>query len=139
MRSLIEDVDSIYACDAGKALPGNIEAGIVEIEIYGIGIQEVVIVSTPGKFGGFLRWFICPACNRRVGKLYFPPGKYAFLCRHCHRLGYRQQLLREFRKTQYEKKIITKQEKRSKEGLGILKELIRMLKAKENLNEIVFK
>jgi hypothetical protein len=29
------------------------------------------------------------ACNRRVGKLYFPPGGRYFGCRHCYCLTYR--------------------------------------------------
>jgi hypothetical protein len=132
MRGLIEDADSINARQIGRALPDKLDSGKVEIEISGMVIQEIEIVSTPGQFGGFLRWFICPGCNRRTGRLYLPISQGAFLCRHCYKLGYRQQLLREFRKTQYEKKIMTKLERRNKERLGILKELIRMLRAKDN-------
>ena len=138
MKSLVECADSINARDIGRALPDNLESGRIELEISGIGIQEVEIISTSGQYGGFLRWCICPGCSRRVGKLYLPTGGYAFLCRHCHNLGYRQQQLRDFRKTQYEKKIKTKLEKRSKEQLRILKELIRMLKAKDKVERDCF-
>jgi hypothetical protein len=51
--------------------------------------------TTPLHFGGY-RWSgICPlavngqACNRRVDKLYLPPGGCYFGCRHCYRLTYR--------------------------------------------------
>src|SRR5262245_13561664 len=39
-------------------------------------------------------WFVCPLvvrdcpCERRVGKLYLPPGGRYFGCRHCHELTY---------------------------------------------------
>jgi hypothetical protein len=51
--------------------------------------------TTPTQFGGRRYWFTCPlivggvACNRRVGKLYLPPGARYFGCRTCHRLTYR--------------------------------------------------
>lgn len=51
--------------------------------------------STPVHFGGQRWWFTCPSivggedCNRRVGKLYLPPGARCFGCRKCHDLTYR--------------------------------------------------
>jgi hypothetical protein len=51
--------------------------------------------TTPTQFGGQRWWFTCPLivngvpCNRRVGKLYLPPGARYFGCRTCHRLTYR--------------------------------------------------
>ena len=51
--------------------------------------------TTPTQFGGERWWFTCPLivngaeCNRRVGKLYLPPGARYFGCRTCHRLTYR--------------------------------------------------
>ena len=54
----------------------------------------VSLVSRRPHFGG-LRWdFVCPlayeghACGRRAYKLYRPPAKRSFGCRHCHRLTY---------------------------------------------------
>ena len=44
------------------------------------------------EFGGERWWFTCPLkvndvnCNRRVGKLYLPPGANYFGCRSCHEL-----------------------------------------------------
>jgi len=49
---------------------------------------------TRPTFGGARWWFTCPlvvrgrACQRRVGKLYLPPGGLYFGCRHCHDLTY---------------------------------------------------
>lgn len=54
----------------------------------------VPIELTGCNFGGERPWFRCPGivdgeeCNRRVGKLYCPPGRDLFLCRHCYDLGY---------------------------------------------------
>jgi hypothetical protein len=51
--------------------------------------------TTPVHFGGRRWWGICPlvvngqSCNRRVGKLYLPPGGQYFGCRRCYRLTYR--------------------------------------------------
>ena len=50
--------------------------------------------TRPG-FGGRRWWLTCPlmvagiACNRRIGKLYLPPGARYFGCRQCHDLTYR--------------------------------------------------
>lgn len=55
----------------------------------------VRLQSTPTPFGGKRWWFTCPlavsgaACNRRIGKLYLPPGARYFGCRKCHDLTYR--------------------------------------------------
>lgn len=54
----------------------------------------VRLVRTYPHFGGVRWWFICPLvvngvyCNRRVGKLYSPPGARHFGCRHCYDLSY---------------------------------------------------
>jgi len=51
--------------------------------------------ATRPALGGRRWWFTCPLvvagvpCNRRVGRLYLPPGARYFGCRHCHRLVYR--------------------------------------------------
>jgi hypothetical protein len=55
---------------------------------------SVSISRTSCNFGGERPWFICPGvvnnvvCNRRVAKLYKPPGGDLFLCRHCYNLNY---------------------------------------------------
>jgi hypothetical protein len=55
----------------------------------------ICLQSTPTQFGGQRWWFTCPLivdgniCNRRVGKLYLPPGAKHFGCRKCHDLTYR--------------------------------------------------
>ena len=55
---------------------------------------RIRLTATATQFGGKRWWFICPlslrgvACNRRVGKLYLPPGGRYFGCRHCYKLTY---------------------------------------------------
>ena len=98
MKKLVEDTFCITAKKAAQALPKNAETGKVEFEVAGNYIQEIDIVSTASNLEGLVRWFICPACQNRVGKLYLPSGNAVFLCRKCHDLGYRAQQLRAFRK-----------------------------------------
>ena len=67
---------------------------------YDIDSQEVTIPiqlqTTSMHFGGVRWWFTCPLlvqgkrCNRRVGKLYLPPGARYFGCRHCHDVVFRR-------------------------------------------------
>ncbi|MCK4850442.1 MAG: hypothetical protein KAT11_03775 [Phycisphaerae bacterium] len=98
MKKLVEDTFCITAKEAAKALPRDSETGKVSLEIAGSYSQEIAVVSTASNLEGLVRWFICPACQNRVGKLYLPPGEAVFLCRTCHDLAYRAQQLRAFRR-----------------------------------------
>lgn len=40
---------------------------------------------------GFVFWFICNLCDRKVRYLYFPPNSEVMACRKCHKLVYRKQ------------------------------------------------
>jgi len=40
---------------------------------------------------GYVFWFICNICGRRVKYLYFPPNSTVLACRNCHRLTYDKQ------------------------------------------------
>ncbi len=111
MKRIIENADTVRSQEVGAALPRDVATGKVKMEIMGIGIQEVMIVSTPGRFGGHLRWFACPGCRRRVGKLYLPPNEIAFLCRRCHHLAYRNQLVREGRRRSKDRRTQQQQER----------------------------
>ena len=57
---------------------------------------HVRLTTTRPRFGGLRWWFLCPLlvqgwpCNRRVGKLYLPPGGRYYGCRHCYDLTYRR-------------------------------------------------
>lgn len=54
----------------------------------------ILVHSTPTQFGGERWWFSCPAtpggvtCDRRVSKLFLPPGEEDFGCSICHNLTY---------------------------------------------------
>lgn len=56
---------------------------------------KIELATTRPNFGGRRWWFICPlvingrACNRRIGKLYLPPGRRYYGCRQCHDLTYK--------------------------------------------------
>lgn len=57
--------------------------------------DPIWLCHTYCNYGGRRPWFICPACRRRVAKLY-AAGLY-FRCRHCYALAYDSQ--REPRRT----------------------------------------
>src|SRR3989344_4028033 len=46
---------------------------------------------------GFIFWFICNLCGRRVRYLYFPPNSEVLACRTCHRLAFRKKNKKRFR------------------------------------------
>jgi hypothetical protein len=98
MKRLVEDTFYITAKEVAKALPKNTITGMILLEIANRYIQEITIVSTASNLEGFVKWFICPACQNRAGKLYLPSKKAVFLCRKCHDLAYRAQQLRAFKK-----------------------------------------
>ncbi len=56
--------------------------------------MRVQLQTTRPQFGGTRWWFRCPLavnntpCLRRVGKLYVPPGRLHYGCRHCYDLTY---------------------------------------------------
>ena len=54
----------------------------------------VPLTWIPCNFGGRRPYFICPGivnnlpCRRRIVKIYLPPNRDLFLCRHCYDLTY---------------------------------------------------
>ena len=131
MRNLVEAAESISAKIAAKALAADQDIGVVELEIEGAGAQQVEMVSTPGNLGGRLRWFVCPGCGRRAGKLYLPKGETIFLCRLCHGLDYRQQVLREFRRAPDGQKDRIKPEKKQSDPKMMLEWMAALLRARK--------
>ena len=60
--------------------------------------QRIFLTFTRCNYGGRRNWFLCPLCERRVGKVYLPcTMHYAgdervsmFACRYCYNLTYLQ-------------------------------------------------
>lgn len=53
--------------------------------------QRISLTCTRPNYGGRRWWMLCPHTNRRVLKLYLPPGANWFLSREAWQLGYRSQ------------------------------------------------
>ena len=58
---------------------------------------DIRFLETPCNYGGTRKWFECPRCGRRVGKIYLPlhvvsNGRRVewWGCRHCYDLTYEQ-------------------------------------------------
>ena len=49
---------------------------------------RIKLAKTRCNFGGFRYWFLCPRCERRVGKLYRRPLGEMYFCRICNDLTY---------------------------------------------------
>ncbi len=129
MKKLVENLPGIDIKDIKELLAESREKCKVELTISNKHIQEVDITSTIGSFGGFVYWFICPGCKRRVKKIYLFQNENIFICRHCHHLAYRTQNLRDLRKTKYIKKIKKEDifKRRIKKRVDMLKELEKLL------------
>jgi hypothetical protein len=52
---------------------------------------DLRVLVTASAVGGAKRWFACPRCRRRVGRLYAPSADQPFACRHCWHLRYATQ------------------------------------------------
>ena len=94
MKRFVEDSDSITANNVARAISSDEEEGVIELNAEGLSCQRVKIISTKTPLKGLLRWFCCPLCKNRVGKLYLPYGEQLFLCRKCHGLKYKKQFVR---------------------------------------------
>ena len=129
MKKLVENLPCIDIKNIKELLAESREKYKIELTISNKYTQEIDITSTIGSFGGFVYWFICLGCKRRVKKLHLSQNENVFLCRHCHHLAYRSQNLRDFRKTKYIKEINKEDifKKRIKKRIDILKELEKLL------------
>jgi len=57
--------------------------------------NSINLTYTKSNLGkGFILWFICNGCGKKVRFLYFTPYSEELLCRTCHRLAYRKQNLK---------------------------------------------
>ena len=53
--------------------------------------DKIYLTASRPWFGGQRWWFVCPNENRRVRKLYLPPGARRFRSRRAYRLAYASQ------------------------------------------------
>jgi hypothetical protein len=53
--------------------------------------DRIYLATTRPHFGGLRWWFVCPRLNRKVRKLYLPPGGRHFWSRGAYRLAYASQ------------------------------------------------
>lgn len=55
-------------------------------------MNPIKLTYTRSNLGkGFIFWFICNLCGRKVRYLYFPPNSEVMACRNCHKLAYQKQ------------------------------------------------
>jgi len=54
-------------------------------------LLDLRVLVTASAVGKAKRWFACPHCRRRVGRLYAPSADQPFACRHCWHLRYASQ------------------------------------------------
>src|SRR5215475_14075847 len=62
----------------------------VQLKFPSGGSQSIGVVWSWCHFGGARPWFLCPHCQRRVGKVYCNGGSYS-ACRVCYQLRYASQ------------------------------------------------
>jgi hypothetical protein len=83
-RRALPDLVLQYRLSQSRQIKDNLE----------VPSYQIRMVKTRPHYGGFRWWFTCPLivndcpCQRRVGKLYLPPGGQFFGCRHCYQLTY---------------------------------------------------
>jgi hypothetical protein len=53
--------------------------------------DKIRLTTSRPPFGGLRWWFVCPCLNRKVRKLYLPPGGRHFWSRRAYRLAYGSQ------------------------------------------------
>jgi len=83
VKDLIEMIESGSTINLKQELNGKIEF---------TEQNQVRITYTKSNLGrGYVFWFICGVCGRKVRYLYIPPNSQVSACRRCHRLAYGNQ------------------------------------------------
>ena len=83
VRDLIEMIEKGSTVNLKQEMNGKIEF---------TNENQVRMTYTKSNLGrGFIFWFICGVCGRKVRYLYIPPNSHVSACRICHRLAYRTQ------------------------------------------------
>lgn len=83
VRDLIEMIEKGSTINLKQEMNGKIEF---------TDQNQVRMTYTKSNLGrGFVFWFICGVCGRKVRYLYIPPNSQISACRTCHRLAYGEQ------------------------------------------------
>ena len=83
VKDLIEMIESGSTINLKQELNGKIEF---------TEQNQVRVTYTKSNLGkGYIFWFICGVCGRKVRYLYIPHNSQVSACRRCHRLAYGRQ------------------------------------------------
>jgi len=83
VKDLIKMIEAGSSLNLKQEINGNLEF---------TEPNKVRMVYTRSNLGkGFVFWFICEVCGRKVRYLYIPPNSQITACRRCHRLAYGNQ------------------------------------------------
>lgn len=80
---LIENIESSVTVNLKREKDGEFEYSEPN------NVKLTYTLSNLGR--GYIFWFQCNVCDRRVRYLYIPPFSYVLACRVCHRLVYEKQ------------------------------------------------
>jgi hypothetical protein len=93
-ESLAEETSSIVYDVHTSAEDGRVRLMYTVTKTQESFDYAIRLTTTRPRFGGLRWWFVCPLiiqdrpCQRRVAKLYLPPGGKYYGCRHCYQLTY---------------------------------------------------
>lgn len=83
--TVLQAQDLAYQVGAGVGVSEWMVDSVVEGRVIH---QQFRLESRPMPWGGGVKYYFYCSCGRRCAKLYLPPDKDRFACRHCHRLLY---------------------------------------------------
>lgn len=89
-NSLVEETETIKIQDFIRQAQKGLKLALIRSHVEALGVK-VEFSGTRTRFGGERLWFLCPACQRRVGHLYRGSGGLQIGCRKCLGLKYRNQ------------------------------------------------
>lgn len=88
LGEITENVQKVKIDDLIRKAKEEFKSQFIKSSINLSGV-EVSLTTSKTRFGGNRFWFICPACQKRRGVIYFNSGIVG--CRICLNLTYRKQ------------------------------------------------
>lgn len=89
-ESVVENCQRIEINELVRIAMKSLKKRLVEAQIEALGVP-VSLTTSKTRFYGARLWFLCPACNRRVGIIYRSQDN-DLGCRECLRLIYKKQI-----------------------------------------------